>query len=153
MSSTNGNGRRWTPWLLIAVLVGSMPGVAFGIWWQHYTIAQLQDRFIASTQRYDRHILDFNGEVARERDEDTSLERQIADTRRDIAALQASVPARLPAIAEIIGQAKLLDAQNGRMDEIDRRLRAIAQAQNEQHIATCQAIAKLSAASARGAGC
>lgn len=153
MSVTNGNGRRWiqgsAAWMLVAALVGSMPGVAFGIWYQHATIVSLQERFIAATKRYDQHILDFNGEVARERDEDTSLERQIADVRRDVANIQGSLPLKLPTITQLIQQDAHISAQDGRMDEIDRRLRALG----ERQVALCVALGKLSAASAKGAGC
>ena len=137
------------PGLVIGIVIGSLPGMAAGVIWQNLRLQSLENRFVAGAARFDQLQRDFNTEVARERDQDAGLERQIADARRDIANIQGSLPLKLPTITQLIEADAHAHAQDGRMDEIDRRLRA----QADRSVALCAALAKLSAASAKGAGC
>ena len=147
----NGKGGVVVPWwaALLAIIVCSVPGFVGGVFWQNVRIWTLEDRFIASAGRFDAHVRAFDAEVIRERDEDQKLERDIADVRRDLALLQGQIPLKLPTVSQLIQQDAHVNAQDGRMDEIDRRLRA----QADRSVALCAALAKLSAASAKGAGC
>lgn len=139
------------PWwgAIIAIVVCSVPGFVGGLAWQNTKLESLENRFVAAAGRFDQLVRDFNAETARERDQDQNLERSIADNRRDIANIQGSLPLKLPTITQLIEADAHAHAQDGRMDEIDRRLRA----QADRSVALCAALAKLSAASAKGAGC
>lgn len=141
------------PGLLIGIILGSLPGMTAGVLWQNFRIASLENRFVAATQRFDVLVRDFNAEVVRERDEDQNLERGIADNRRDLTDIRARLPLQLPTVAELIEQAQHLKAMDGRMDEQGRAIAALSKAAADRAVVFCSALAKLSAASAKGSGC
>lgn len=144
MSASNGRPlvKTTTTTLIVGLLLGALPGAVAGIMWHNWQLRSLEGRFNIAVTRFDALKGAFEAEVNRERDEDDRLERGIADVRRDLALLQGQIPLRLPTVAEVVQQDRHLNAQDGRLDDVFRKLAAM-----------CGQLAGISAASAKKAGC
>jgi hypothetical protein len=152
MSATNGRQplvKMTTLTFIAGLLLGAAVFGIAGVMWHNWQLKSLSDdmtalekRFVAYNSRVDELRRAFDAEVSRERDEDDRLERGIADGKQALARLEGSLPLKLPAVHEFIEQDKHLSVQDGRLDDMQRKLSAM-----------CGQLAAISAASAKKAGC